>query len=518
MSFSAAKAGHYEIIPYTSKPFPQSHPVRLAALAALFGLHAPQVEIASVLELGCAAGGNIIPSAVRFPKAKFLGVDITERHVKEGIERVRQLNLDNIVINQADIGALDLGSQKFDFIICHGVYSWVPAHVREAILRLTSNHLTSHGLAYISYNVFPGWHMRGVIRDMMLYHAGFDGDPQFRVQKARWVLANIADLVPGDSPYSQTLRNEARSLQGFDDGYILGEFLEIENVPCYFRDFVAAAQKYGLDYLCETEIHQCLPENMGSKVASLVRTMSAENLIPLEQYMDFLKGRTFRQTILAKSAVAAKAQRILTSDRVRSLHVRASGSIELKDLTRFTFRTSNGGTLDASRGPVEVAIRSLIDAYPSTCSVADLLAAAGTSSSVPLGDVEVLDAVFKLIISGLAEASSVPISAGRVTQRPTATPLAKLDASRKANWTTNLFHEVVPLDVVMQALLPRLDGSTTHEQLEQELELAVASQQLTFTDNQTGTVLMDHRLNEAIREHVRLALEKLSRAGLLAAV
>src|SRR5262245_52209065 len=311
--------GDYNLVPYISKPFPQSQPPRLAALATLFGLTAPPVAQCRMLELGCASGGNIIPLAVRFPGSHFLGVDLTERHVRDGQARIATLDLPNIRIEQGDIGALDLAGERFDYIVCHGVYSWVPANVRDAVLRICAEHLTDNGIAYVSYNVYPGWHLRGIIRDMMIYHAGMDGDPKMRVAKARWALENIAKSSRAGGAYGEMLRAEAKLLAGSDDSYILGEFLERENAPCYFRDFAAKADGYGLSYLCEAEISQCIPEHITPEVGALIRTMSANNLIPLEQYMDFFKGRTFRQTLLVKGTQARRIERTLLPERVRGL-------------------------------------------------------------------------------------------------------------------------------------------------------------------------------------------------------
>jgi SAM-dependent methyltransferase len=166
-----AAGGDFNVLPYISKPFPQSAPARLAALATLFGLSPPAVSEARVLELGCASGGNIIPLALRFPGARFLGVDLAERHVQEGRERIDALELKNIRL-EADLTTLDLKGERFDYIICHGVYSWVPEAAREAILRIVGESLADNGVAYLSYNVYPGWQLRNVVRDMMVYHAG----------------------------------------------------------------------------------------------------------------------------------------------------------------------------------------------------------------------------------------------------------------------------------------------------------------------------------------------------------
>src|SRR5262249_35039176 len=71
----------YDDLPYTPNAFAQSHPDRLATIATLLGLEAPRVDRARVLELGCGAGGNLIPMAEGLPEAKFIGVDLSERQV-----------------------------------------------------------------------------------------------------------------------------------------------------------------------------------------------------------------------------------------------------------------------------------------------------------------------------------------------------------------------------------------------------------------------------------------------------
>ena len=154
----------YDRVPYDSKPFPQTHPDRLATMASLFGLKPPLVDTAQVLELGLAGGGNLIPMAVALPDSHFVGIDLSPRQVDEGVRVVERLGLTNIELRAQDI--LDLGEDLgvFDYILCHGVYSWVPASVQEKILEIHARHLAPGGIGYISYNAYPGWHLRGVVR------------------------------------------------------------------------------------------------------------------------------------------------------------------------------------------------------------------------------------------------------------------------------------------------------------------------------------------------------------------
>jgi methyltransferase-like protein/trans-aconitate methyltransferase len=511
---SAPAAGSdYNVIPYTSKPFPQSAPPRLAALATLFGLSPPAVSEARVLELGCAAGGNIIPLALRFPGAHFRGVDLAERHVGDGQARIAALEVKNVRIEQADLTALDLKGERFDYIICHGVYSWVPEAARAAILRICGDNLADHGVAYVSYNVYPGWQLRGVIRDMMAYHAGPEADPAMRVAKGRWVIENVAKATPAGTPYGEMLRQEAKSLATRDDDYILTEFLQQDNAPCYFHEFAARAHGFGLTYLCDTDIGECFPEHMGPETGRLIRTMSANHLVPIEQYMDFFKGRTFRQSLLVKLP-QDKIQRLLTPDRIRDLHVSAWLTCVARPDGSWTFTGRNGSTLNTTDAAMHRALQRLSEVYPATRTVRELVA----EVRAPDKEAMISDAVFQAVLIGVAELSTVPLRLDPVAKpkaKPKAARLVRLDASQRTGWTTGPDHSMVPLDVVSMVLLPLMDGTRDRDALKAGLLAAVRDKLIQLKDAQTGLEPTGAALDAAAAKHVDQAIERLAIARLV---
>jgi methyltransferase-like protein len=508
-----AASGDYDVIPYTSKPFPQSAPPRLAALAALFGIAAPAVSEARVLELGCAAGGNIIPLALRFPGARFRGGDLAQRHVHDGQARIAALELKNVRIEQADLTTLDLKGERFDYIVCHGVYSWVPEAARDAILRICGESLAEKGVAYVSYNVYPGWQLRGVIRDMMAYHAGPEADPALRVAKGRWVLENIAKATPGGMPYGEMLRQEAKSLATRDDAYILGEFLQQENAPCHFHEFAAKAHGFGLSYLCDTDVGECFPEHLGPETGQLIRAMSANHLVPMEQYMDFFKGRAFRQSLLVKMP-QAKIQRLLTPDCIRDLHVSARLTCATKPDGSWTFTGRNGSTLNTTDAAMHRALQRLSEVYPATRTVRELVA----EVRAPDKEAMIFDAVFQAVLIGVAELSSVPLRLDPVAKpkaRPKAGRLARLDASQRTGWTTGPDHSVVPLDVVSMVLLPLMDGTHDRDALKAGLLAAVRDKLIRLQDAQSGLEPIGAALDAAAASQVDHAIERLANARLV---
>lgn len=158
----------YDLLPYLAMPISYTEPSRLAAIGRLLGLRCPDPDAASVVEFGCADGGNLIPMAARRPGARFLRLDLSARQIEAGQARIRQLGLANIELRQADLGDIELAPASADYVICHGVFSWVPRPVHEAIMRQAGRALSDQGVAAVSYNVLPGWHLRQPVRDVFL--------------------------------------------------------------------------------------------------------------------------------------------------------------------------------------------------------------------------------------------------------------------------------------------------------------------------------------------------------------
>ena len=131
--FTAASS--YDEVPYQSDPLIETHPDSLATAATLLGMTPAPVDQCRVLELGCAVGGNLIPMAAAQPESQFLGIDISSRQVAAGQALINATGLGKIKLECADILDLDESIGQFDYIICHGVYNWVPRPAQRKILQ-----------------------------------------------------------------------------------------------------------------------------------------------------------------------------------------------------------------------------------------------------------------------------------------------------------------------------------------------------------------------------------------------
>ena len=384
-------------------PIRQTQPSHLAALAALFGVAAPEVPQARVLELGCASGGNIIPLAVRFPQASFTGIDLSPRHVAEGRARIAAFAAGNVALHCGSLA--DAGfAGPFDYVVCHGVFSWVPRPVQDAIFRLCQDLLAPDGMAMVSYNVLPGWHLRMAIRDLCRHAAGLEGSPQHRVARARAGLEQAARSANPAEPYGLLLRTEAERLRRKPSAYILGEFLAPDNAPCTVREFIGRAEQHGLRYLCEADLSASVPRALDRAALDSIAGLDSARRAVAEHGIDILTGRPFRQSVLIRSRQDA-CPSAPDPDRLRELHLAAS--------------SASAGT-DAA---VCAALAQLAQAYPETRRVDELAAA----HDVPA----VCGALLPMVLAGQASASVLPLRGGRRIPGPAGGMARRAPGSRR---------------------------------------------------------------------------------------
>src|SRR5258708_5874366 len=162
----------YDKVLYPISSFPQTHPSRLATVAFLRGVRPTPIDRCRVLELGCGACRNLIPMAFHLPNSEFVGLDLARNPIASGRAFVAELGLRNIALHPIDFcQATEEQFGKFDYIIAHGVYSWVPQPVRERLLGVCREMLNPQGVAYVSYNAYPGNHFRDLVRGMMRFQA-----------------------------------------------------------------------------------------------------------------------------------------------------------------------------------------------------------------------------------------------------------------------------------------------------------------------------------------------------------
>lgn len=462
----------YDEIPYESHPYQRTHPDHLATMAKLFGMTPPDVDRCRVLELGCAGGGNLIPMATSAPESTFVGVDLSQKQLAEGWRIVESLGLTNIQLQHRSI--LDVGPDdgQFDYIVCHGVFSWVPRDVQDKILEICKQNLAPNGVAYISYNTYPGWFMRGMVRDMMRYHASqFDGATA-QVEQARALLDFLINAGPGqDETYHTLLRREAEILRNRQDSYLYHEHLEEDNQPLFFYQFMEQAENKGLRYLSETQFSEMVPRNVSPTVEATLRELKV-GLIHSEQYLDFVRNRTFRRTLLCHADV--ELNRELGPPQLKGLYVgsplkpTSPSAVNLTAHEGTEFRAPHGPKATVSQPLVKAAVLRLGEMWPQMIPFESLPSLAhGALDSVLVRDAKNYARDVEQLASLLLELYTTDLAELRVRpprfqtkpgDRPLASALARWQAEQNGV-VTNLQHDLIQLNDLDRRLLPKLDGT-----------------------------------------------------------
>ena len=252
-----AQSNPYDELPYKSLPIEWTAPERLALTSLLHGGPRQLLNAYTVLELGCGNGTNLLPLAYYRRHATFVSLDGAGSQIDVANARKSTLQLSNVSFVAADFAdAAEQLSGEFDFIIAHGVFSWVPDDVRDALLELCAQRLRPGGLLYLNYNSRPGWNVRGLVRDFLLAQTAGTTGLLTRAQEAQDYSARVASFLTADEhPYTQLIINEFRFVCDKDISFIAHEYLAAHNQPYWRSEFLDLMQDHGLDHVADADFN-----------------------------------------------------------------------------------------------------------------------------------------------------------------------------------------------------------------------------------------------------------------------
>ncbi len=453
----------YDVFPYPGFPYPQTHPDRLAVMGILHGMSPAPVTSCRVLEIGCNQGANLIPMAYAIPAGEFVGFDAARLPIERGQARIRELALKNIQLFAADLLGVGSDLGRFDYIIAHGFYAWVPEPVRDRLLALCGQLLAPHGVAFVSYNAMPGGHVRLMLRDMMLYRAAGIEDLAQGETEALHFLHWLAEARLQDDIYRSLIEAQLQRMERRKPGGTYHDEMSAVYHPIYFSQFVQHAQQHGLQYLSEAVLPPPNDPCYHAETLSAVQTQAGEDIVQQEQLLDFLRIRMYRETLLCRADLALR--RDFPAECFRKLRFAsqaASAPAETPDARVFTLP----GTIKMeSNHPVVIALlEELAKRWPAAMTLDELaprLAATGMTPDTP--DVALL---VRLAVSKMIElrAWKAPL-AETIAERPRASACGRQEA-RILGHATTLLHLTMTLeDPKVHALLELLDGTRNRDHL-----------------------------------------------------
>ncbi|WP_156640332.1 methyltransferase regulatory domain-containing protein [Bosea sp. PAMC 26642] len=505
-------ANAYDAVAYPAHAFSQTHPARLATIAHAHGMRPPPLAGMRVLELGCGRGANLIPMAGQYPAGHFVGVDLSLRAIEAARSSAAELGLGHIHFEHLDIMAVTPALGEFDYIIAHGVYSWVPAPVRDSMLAIFGSLLSAQGVAYVSYNALPGCRIRDIARDVMLFETRDVEDPEERVRRARLALKRFADAADPDSFHGAALRMRQSQVEEIPDDVLYHDDLNPQARAFALHEVLEDARRHGLQFLAES----AFPNQFGAArepAQQLLAQIPIDDRLAREQALDLVIGRFFRETLLCRADILLRPGSEALSLKHYHLSAdvrRAAGDPDARPgVEQFSF----GAVQLAIDLPIaKAALARLEAAWPG--SIAHDVLARQSASDIGLDGSPDLarelgrldDALMAIFRAGLLDIQLEPLKlTTTLGERPVASALARVQA-RTTQQVTNLRHRTVVLDdIVARKFLCVLDGSRDQVQLLDEMNVFLAQ-------TRTATEGLPER---ATAQDIQMRLRDVARLALL---
>ena len=343
----------YDRVRYPSRTFAYTHPMSIGVFAALFGRRFAPFGASRVLEIGCGEGVNLINMALGAPQAEFVGVDLAELPIAKARATAQSCGCANVSFHARDLVEINASFGRFDYIVAHGVYAWVSAGVRQALLRVVSERLSADGLALISYNALPGSRFRQAMRDMLLYVTNGVDDPEAKSDLARSFLAEQIETWSDSQADESAMKSEARRLLDRAPEVLVHDELTEDYAPQLLSDIVGTASQFGLGYLCDAQPNLSGEALFPSDAFAATRKRAGGDWMRFEQLADFRAMRRFRYSIFCPGG----ADRRRDAKRLRGLWASDELTVLEADPGRPTALRSSPGLASRS-GPTIPSWRS----------------------------------------------------------------------------------------------------------------------------------------------------------------
>lgn len=473
----------YDQLPYQSAPVAETHPDHLAAVAVVCGLNPPPPHSARVLELGCAEGGNLVPMAWQYPEASWLGIDLSPRQIDLGRALAAELGLGNLRLEVADAAALTPAVWgRFDYILAHGLFSWVPPEVGEGILAGIAACLAPGGLAYVSYNTLPGWRLRGVVRDLLGASDIPEAASAERLARARHALAALQQALGGRAdPYALLVGGEAARLRELPDAYLFHEYLAPHNHALLFQEFVALARRHGLAYVGEVGCGELLADGESDQ------PLAAAAALARAQWLDFERNRMFRQSLLCRLEEAPRQPPDPLRVERLALHAelwpQGGVAVDWRRAKGQPYQNREGRRWTVHHPLTKAALRVLAERFPDSLPLGAVIEAGAALLAGQQGRAAGEDAAHAwaeltslALLGGVRLAPEAHRYSPPEGEAPRITPLVRALLARGARYLPTVRQQVLAVDPWLAELAPRLDGERSLGEVNAQLTALVLAE------------------------------------------
>ena len=468
--------GDYDTLHYPSFVHPRTHPAFIQVVGALLGQSFAPLKGARILEIGTSDGSNLLPMAVAWPDAEFIGIDPAKGRIQEGQRRIAEAGLSNITLLPIGAEALEVEDASLDYILIHGVMGWVSQEIQGQILALCARALSPRGVAYISYNVRPGWTEKMVISAYLRYFNTGE-DPEAWCQDAAGLLERLETDRRSDEGFLGGAIEEAKStLAGGQRSYFYHEFAGMAHEAWYFHEMESRARQAGLTWVGEAGVFDTLTPEDHTPKGGWPPALKGD-AIRTQQYLDFTLNRHFRRSLFMGPRAERRPFQGLRSEKGGELLVGADipqspQGVDVFSASPATFRLRDGRRLKDARPLVKSAYLSLMDRWPALVDVETLLTEArgrlkwAVSPNIEGDRRLLLGELVRGFKGGLIHLSGdMPAIATTLGEAPKLSPAARALLASGNQEIIGAFHNGLELDAPSAEFAQLIDGQTPLEVL-----------------------------------------------------
>ncbi|MEB3329205.1 MAG: class I SAM-dependent methyltransferase [Candidatus Sericytochromatia bacterium] len=275
--------------------------LRLACLSQ--GVAPPELDGLRYLELGFGQGLSLAMHAAA-GDGTFWGTDLNPSHASQARAWARAAGADLTVL---DDGFTELVTRQdlpeFDIIALHGVWSWISPENRRAVVQLCRKHLRVGGLLYLSYNTTPGWSATMPVRHLMTLHAelatatarGLPG----RIDEAIAFASRVADAGAGYFRANPSAAERLKGLSTLDRHYLAHEYFNRDWHPMAFSEVADALAEAKLSHVASAHVLDHLD---AINLTADGQRLLAEITHPVlrQSVRDYLVNQYFRRDVFVK--------------------------------------------------------------------------------------------------------------------------------------------------------------------------------------------------------------------------
>jgi SAM-dependent methyltransferase len=282
----------------------------------------------SYLDLGCGFAHTTIVNAAAYPTSEFHACDFNPEHIAAARRRAARLGVDNVHFHEALFEEfLQRELPAFDFIVLHGVLSWITPGVYATVREIIARKLKPGGIVYLSYNCEPGWSAEAPLRRLM-FELGAE-EPGSAEQRASAALGALQQLSNPSFKYFRDVPSARDAVDSFarePKNYLAHEFLNPAWTLYYSIDVAGDLARLGASFVGSATLAENHPMLLIDKqAADAITRLPSARLRQLA--LDFAANQRFRRDVFVKPAPPAPSP-AQTVHNIDQLVVGCVGDVE----------------------------------------------------------------------------------------------------------------------------------------------------------------------------------------------